>query len=97
MDEENKLYEEQIDELKCLNREYEFPIDEAEVLKDMILSFAKTFDMMSLEEKRQAIRAFIKRIVWDGKNIHIYFVGSNYNEINEADSRELFSLCEDSK
>ncbi|MCR4692544.1 MAG: recombinase family protein [Firmicutes bacterium] len=97
LDSENKTYKERIDELKCLNREYEFPDCEAELLKDMILSFAKTFDMMDLEEKRKALRRLVKRIVWDGKDIHLYFVGSNFDDIKEADCSEMFSLGDGSK
>lgn len=49
---------------------------EFDVLRDMLKSFAKSFDTMSIEQKRTAIRTFVKRIVWDGENIHMYLIGS---------------------
>ncbi|MCR4692545.1 MAG: hypothetical protein K5664_01535, partial [Firmicutes bacterium] len=33
-------------------------------------------------------RRLVKRIVWDGKDIHLYFVGSNFDDIKEADCIE---------
>lgn len=49
---------------------------EFDVLRDMLKSFATSFDTMSIEQKRTAIRTFVKRIVWDGENIHMYLIGS---------------------
>ncbi len=52
---------------------------EFDVLRDMLKSFATSFDTMSIEQKRTAIRTFVKRIVWDGENIHMYLIGSADN------------------
>ncbi|GLB25963.1 serine recombinase [Lacrimispora xylanolytica] len=49
---------------------------EAELVKKTLSSFSNTLDTMDVEQKRMAVRAFIKRAVWDGKNIHLYFIGS---------------------
>lgn len=49
---------------------------EAELVKRTLSSFSSTLDTMDVEQKRMAVRAFIKRAVWDGKNIHLYFLGS---------------------
>jgi len=32
---------------------------------------------MDIEQKREAIRAFVKRIVWDGQNVNMYLFGSD--------------------
>ena len=74
LDSENTVLTNKIEELHQLD---ENDMPDVNILKDMVSSFAKTFDMMNLEEKRAAIRALIKRIVWDGENIHIYFMGSD--------------------
>ncbi len=52
----------------------------------MLLSFAGSFDSVSIEQKRSAIRTFIRKIVWDGENVHIYFFGSDENEIDLSDT-----------
>lgn len=50
-----------------------------ELMKDMIKSISSTIDNMSIEQKRSAIRTFIKQVVWDGSTAHIIFFGSNYD------------------
>ena len=45
---------------------------EFDVIRKVLQSFKSTFDLMDIEQKREAIRAFVKRIVWDGQDIHIY-------------------------
>ncbi|MDE6709770.1 MAG: hypothetical protein K2J76_04715, partial [Oscillospiraceae bacterium] len=48
----------------------------------IMMYFAKAFDNMSVEQKRAAIRAFVRRVVWDGENVRIYFFGSEEDEID---------------
>ena len=66
--------------------------DEFDILKTLLKSFAETFETMSIEQKRKAIRTFVKRIVWDGKNIHMYLYGSDTDEFLSSEP-----LCSDSK
>ena len=51
-------------------------------LADMLCSFADSFETMPIEQKRLALRAFIKKIIWDGDKVHIYFFGSEEDEID---------------
>ncbi|MDL2248917.1 recombinase family protein [Tyzzerella sp. OttesenSCG-928-J15] len=39
----------------------------------LLNSFSKTMEIMTVEEKRNLIRTFVKQIEWDGENAHIYF------------------------
>ena len=49
-----------------------------ELLSQMLVHFRDTVDDMTVEQKRAAIRMFVKEIIWDGTNIHIVFFGSDY-------------------
>ena len=45
-------------------------------LKNTALSFSKGFDTMDTEQKREALRTLVNKIVWDGEKVHIYLFGS---------------------
>lgn len=68
-----------------------------EELADMLCSFADSFDRMTIEQKRLAIRAFIKKIVWDGERINIYFFGCEEDEIDLSDDEFTEPLGEGCK
>lgn len=61
------------------------------------------YETMSLVEKRITIRTFIKKIVWDGENIHIYFWGDDdgeniiFPEDDNNDDAQMFPLGQQSK
>ncbi len=92
LDEKTKILQTQIQEYEDLAKTGIMSDSEFEVLADMMLSFADSFDSMSVEQKRSAIRAFIRKIVWDGENIHIYFFGSDDNEIDLSDTENIEPL-----
>jgi site-specific DNA recombinase len=49
---------------------------EAERIKETLSSFPDTIDSMKVEEKRMAVRSFIKKAVWDGTCVHLYFLNT---------------------
>ena len=51
---------------------------EFDLLAQMLASFGDTVDGMAVEQKRAAIRAFVKRIIWDGTHAHVVLFGSDY-------------------
>ncbi len=74
---EIKVSEQRLTDLKNLTEENVLSDNEFDVLRDILSSFASSFDTMNIEQKRTAIRTFVKRIVWDGENIHMYLFGSD--------------------
>lgn len=42
-------------------------------------SFKAVIDAMTVEQKRAAIRAFVKEVIWDGANAHLVLFGSEYD------------------
>lgn len=49
---------------------------EFNLVKQTLISFKSTVDTMDVEQKRMAIRALVKKAVWDGKSIHLYYFGA---------------------
>ena len=64
-----------ISELEAVSKDRILTDDDFQTLKGMLSSFASAFDTMSLEEKRAALRVFVKRIEWDGENVNVYLSG----------------------
>ncbi len=80
LDKEIRDDEKRLEELRKLTKESELSDSEFDILRDILQSYAKSFDTMNIEQKRAAIRTFVKRIVWDGENIHMYLIGSEEND-----------------
>lgn len=72
----------QIKELEAVNNQGVLSDDEFDIMKDMLKSFAKSFDTMSVEQKHTALRSFIKKVIWDGENVHIILFGADENEVD---------------
>lgn len=97
LDEKIKTLQTQIQEYEDLSKTDIMSDTEFEGLADMLLSFTQSFDNMPIEQKRSTIRAFIRKIIWDGENVHIYFFGSDENEIDLSDTDNPEPLCMDCK
>lgn len=80
LDKEIKASEQRLADLRNLTEGNVLSDNEFDVLRDILSSFASSFDTMNIEQKRAAIRTFVKRIVWDGENIHMYLYGSEEEE-----------------
>ncbi len=92
-------------QMNTLSKESENEINLTEsidLMKDMLKSFSVTVDNMTIEQKRQTIRTFVKEVIWDGENAHIVFFGSDYEYPFKkaemlADDDNLYPLGEDRK
>ncbi len=80
LDEKKQGLETQMQQLKQLMDSDFLSQAQFDILEGMLSSFADTFDSMSIERKRTALRAFIRKIVWDGENIHLYLFGAEDND-----------------
>ena len=67
----------QLQEIKKITEENELTEMEFDILVTLLEDFASSFDTLTIEQKRTAIRTFVKRVVWDGKNVHMYLCGSD--------------------
>jgi len=80
LDKEIKESQQRLIDLKKLTEQNVLSDSEFDILRDILKSYASSFDTMNIEQKRAAIRTFVKRIVWDGENIHMYLYGSEEEE-----------------
>ena len=95
LDEKVKAFQTQIKEYEDMSKGETLSDAEFENLAVIMKSFAKSVDSMSVEQKRIAIRTFVKRVVWDGENVHVYFFGSD--DENGLDLPHIEPHSEDSK
>jgi len=76
-----EAFKSRIGELEGLTATHALSDIEFDLLRKLLSNFSTTLDYMEIEQKRAALRSFIKRIVWDGKNIHVYLFGSDETTI----------------
>ncbi|MCL2574464.1 MAG: recombinase family protein, partial [Defluviitaleaceae bacterium] len=77
MHEKGNSLKSRIAELESLMETHELSDIEFDVIRQVLSNFKSTLDVMDIEQKREAIRAFVKRIVWDGQNVNMYLFGSD--------------------
>lgn len=65
-------------ELEELTSSHALSDIEFDLLAQMLASFRSTVDGMTVEQKRTAIRTFVKQIIWDGKDVYVVLFGSDY-------------------
>jgi len=73
----SEMLKRRITELESLTASHALSDIEFDIIRQMLATFKDTLDDMSIEQKRSALRSFVKKIVWDGKNIHLYLFGSD--------------------
>jgi len=85
--EKSEVLKTHIVELESLTANHVLSDIELDIIRQMLSAFRSSFDNMSVEQKRAALRTFVKKVVWDGERIHVFLFGSDDSE----------PLCEDSK
>jgi len=76
-DQKKKSIQSRIDEFIALNSKRYLDEMDFDLTRNLLVNFKSTFDDMTIEQRRSAVRTFVEKIVWDGENVHIYFLGSN--------------------
>lgn len=71
-------FQRRLDQLKELTADHVLADIEFDLLAQMLASFKDTVDDMTVEQKRAAIRTFLKQVIWDGSRAHLVLFGSNY-------------------
>ena len=87
LSEENKTIEKQIDENRLAIESQNLSDLNLEILKTTLDSFSTTFEDMTVEQKRVALRTFIKRIDFDGENVEVYM---NTDDEFDISSKKVF-------
>lgn len=101
----SEVLKHRLEDIKQLTANHELSDIEFDVFRQMLCSFKDTIDDMTVEQKRAAIRTCVKKVVWDGEEVHIYLFGSDDDYIfpdkpvkegaNNIEEKE--PLSEDSK
>lgn len=76
--EKNRQFEDQIADSQKIGEGIENSVVEFDLLTQMLCSFGNMVDTLSVTEKRDAIRMFVKDVIWDGERAHAVLFGSDY-------------------
>ncbi len=73
--------DQRIQELEGLTFRQNMTDSEFDLLRDMLSTFSGTVDLMTLEQKRSAVRALVRKVVWDGRNVHMILFGASEEDV----------------
>lgn len=82
LDTKIKEIEKQINENLELANNISSSEQDFEILTELFSNAAKGIDEMSVEQKRNALRSIIYKVIWDGENAHILYFGEENQEID---------------
>lgn len=92
--EKGEALKRRLEEFASMISDYDLTNFEIQRMKQTILDFCKLFDKMTVAEKRVHIRSFVRRIEWDGENLHIYFFLDNESDIVLPNENRLLASKE---
>lgn len=72
-----EILKKRLSELEAITAKHDLADIEFDLIKQLLSTMGENIDEYSVEQKRAAIRTFIRKIVWDGENAHIYLFGSD--------------------
>ena len=59
-------------ELEAIIQQHDLADIEFDIIRQMLANMGESIDNYTVEQKHAAIRTFIRKIVWDGENAHLY-------------------------
>ncbi|HEX2944808.1 MAG TPA: recombinase family protein [Clostridia bacterium] len=74
----NGMLKRRLSELKEMTCSHELADFELDLIRQLLVSFKDTVDEMTVEQKRTALRMFIRQVIWDGTKAHVILFGSEY-------------------
>lgn len=92
---ESDALEVRIQELIALTSQHAMSDMEFDVLRQLLSVFQENIDDMPLEQKRAAIRTVVRKVIWDGVNVHIVLFGADEEEIEMPDITPLLTEQEE--
>ena len=75
--EKGEVLKKRLSELEAIMQQHDLTDIEFDLIRQLLSTMGESIDSYSVEQKRAAIRTFIKKIVWDGENAHLYLFGSD--------------------
>lgn len=73
-----------IQELERLTSQQELSDVEFNMLRQLLSVFRDSIDEMSIEQKHAAIRTVVRKVVWDGTNVHVILFGAAEGDISDT-------------
>lgn len=77
---ESESIDNSIKELNALLSQNVMNDEQFETIKQMLSMLSNGIDEMNLHQKRIAIKALVRKVIWDGENIHIIIFGASDKE-----------------
>lgn len=66
-----------LSELEAIMQQHDLADIEFDLIRQLLSTMGENIEDYSVEQKRAAIRTFIRKIVWDGENAHLYLFGND--------------------
>ena len=70
--EKGEALRKRLSELEAIIQQHDLADIEFDIIRQMLSNMGDNIDNYTVEQKRAAIRTFIRKIVWDGENAHLY-------------------------
>lgn len=70
--EKGEVLKKRLSELEAIIQQHDLADIEFDIIRQMLSNMGESIDSYTVEQKRAAIRTFIRKIVWDGENAQLY-------------------------